>query len=521
MDSIRVERLRCLSDTGDIKIKPLTVLLGQNSSGKSSFLRVFPLLKQSIESRTTGPILWSGRLVDFGNFNDAHKRNADNNIAFSFKFQLKFSENSLINIYLTIQVSEDEEKQTTRTSKIALRFEDSEIELEFDENECVTIFSVNSLDILSFGYQYMSQKFDTRSLLPIIMEEIDKNKDNEIEKTLPLLMFARSATFSGLFKTLTKQTKKYRPSKSEHTIRSGVYGFLRCLGNSENMLKYIQQESFNTKSWKNKTSKWTIETEEFQQLRDLIIALEIPFILKACDNTITDFSRQISYMGPIRATAERYYRTQDLAVDEVDYQGKNLAMFLRNLTDEERKNFSEWTLEQFGFEPSIISSLGHISLMIKHNNSDRDLNIADTGFGFSQILPIITQLWLLSVFPKFQTKSASHSVNERIVTYAIEQPELHLHPRLQGTLTDTFVAAINTARNNDIDLRLVIETHSEVLVNRLGHLVAEKKISPDDINIVLFEPSEESGEIQVRTSQFDAEGYLENWPLGFFEMELV
>lgn len=207
MDSIRVERLRCLSDTGDIKIKPLTVLLGQNSSGKSSFLRVFPLLKQSIESRTTGPILWSGRLVDFGNFNDAHKRNADNNIAFSFKFQLKFSENSLINIYLTIQVSEDEEKQTTRTSKIALRFEDSEIELEFDENECVTIFSVNSLDILSFGYQYMSQKFDTRSLLPIIMEEIDKNKDNEIEKTLPLLMFARSATFSGLFKTLTKQTK--------------------------------------------------------------------------------------------------------------------------------------------------------------------------------------------------------------------------------------------------------------------------------------------------------------------------
>ena len=48
MDSIRVERLRCLADTGDIKIKPLTILLGQNSSGKSSFLRVFPLLKQSI-----------------------------------------------------------------------------------------------------------------------------------------------------------------------------------------------------------------------------------------------------------------------------------------------------------------------------------------------------------------------------------------------------------------------------------------------------------------------------------------
>jgi hypothetical protein len=38
---------------------------------------------------------------------------------------------------------------------------------------------------------------------------------------------------------------------------------------------------------------------------------------------------------------------------------------------------------------------------------------------------------------------------------------------------------------------LVIETHSEVLVNRLGHLVADKKINAEDINIVLFEPSKD------------------------------
>jgi len=489
MDSIRVERLRCLSDTGDIKIKPLTVLLGQNSSGKSSFLRVFPLLKQSIESRTTGPILWSGRLVDFGNFNDAHKRKSDNNIALSFKFKLESERSNYLlymdlpyillnpqplrilnslNIELTLQVSQDQKKQTTIASRLILKLEDSEIKLEFNDDEYVTHFYVNSLDILKLGNKYISQRIENRSLLPIITEYIDNNKDSNSETSYFLMRLRRTRALPTLLNALIEQTKKksHHSTKKETIIGKALYF---GLGSSENMLKDIQNNPFSTKSWQKKTSQWTIETEEFKTFKNLIIANSIPFILEKCDNIITNFSRKISYMGPVRATAERYYRTQDLAVDEVDYQGKNLAMFLRNLTDEERKNFSEWTLEQFGFEPSIISSLGHISLMIKPKNSKEDLNIADTGFGFSQILPIITQLWLLSVFPKFQTKSASHSVNERIVTYAIEQPELHLHPRLQGTLTDAFVAAINTARNNDIDLRLVIETHSEVLVNRLGH----------------------------------------------------
>ena len=77
MDSIRLQRLRCLSDTGEIKIKPITILVGENSSGKSTFLRFFPLLKQSVESRTIGPVLWNGRLVDFGNYKDAHQKHSE------------------------------------------------------------------------------------------------------------------------------------------------------------------------------------------------------------------------------------------------------------------------------------------------------------------------------------------------------------------------------------------------------------------------------------------------------------
>ncbi|HLO49326.1 MAG TPA: AAA family ATPase [Kamptonema sp.] len=448
MDSIRVERLRCLADTGYIKLKPITVLLGQNSSGKSSFLRILPLLKQSIESRTTGPILWSGRLVDFGNFDDAHQTGAEDNIAFSFNFKLEsknypstrnfsyifVSEEAKIfnnvDIKLTLQVSENKQKETTRISRISLQIEDSKIELEFGEDDYLTDFFVNSLNVLNFGNKYVSRKFDKSSLLPTITES-EQRKEYEFEKLSsisPGLIRYRSR-FRALFQALIEKTKQtaHHATKLETIIKMALYF---GLGSSENMLKDIQENNFDSKYWKTKTKNWTIETNDFKELRDLIIANAIPFILEKCNDTLANFSNNISYIGPVRATAERYYRTQDLAVDEVDYQGNNLAMFLRNLTNSEMNSFSAWTLDNFGFKPSIKSSQGHISVTISSKDSDKDLNVADTGFGFSQILPVITQLWLLSSFP-------APRVSRGTITYAIEQPELHLHPRLQGTLTDS------------------------------------------------------------------------------------
>lgn len=48
MDKIRLQHYRCLEDTGYLSVKPITVLVGANSSGKSSFLKYFALLKQSV-----------------------------------------------------------------------------------------------------------------------------------------------------------------------------------------------------------------------------------------------------------------------------------------------------------------------------------------------------------------------------------------------------------------------------------------------------------------------------------------
>jgi len=73
MDKIRLKNYRCFDDTGEIELKPITFLVGANSSGKSSFLKFFPLLKQSIGVKRNGVFLWLSKDVDFKDFKNTVK----------------------------------------------------------------------------------------------------------------------------------------------------------------------------------------------------------------------------------------------------------------------------------------------------------------------------------------------------------------------------------------------------------------------------------------------------------------
>ena len=89
MTAIRLQSFRSLGDTDFVEFRPLTILVGRNSSGKSSFLRFLPLLRQSLETRTTGPIQWYGDYVDFGGFEETHSTfSADDEMRFGFRTTL-------------------------------------------------------------------------------------------------------------------------------------------------------------------------------------------------------------------------------------------------------------------------------------------------------------------------------------------------------------------------------------------------------------------------------------------------
>ncbi|ERL01318.1 hypothetical protein O999_23065 [Pseudomonas putida LF54] len=221
---------------------------------------------------------------------------------------------------------------------------------------------------------------------------------------------------------------------------------------------------------------------------------------------------QSKYITPLRASAERYYRKQGLAVDELDAQGRNFALFLNNMSKGDQEDFSSWCESYFKVGIEVLESGGHLSVFISLPGEDARVrvNIADTGFGFSQMFPILAQLWAAR-------KSAEVGQGVFPVIFSIEQPELHLHPKLQANLADVFVNSVKAAKDAGIELKLVIETHSEYLVNRLGYLIAKQRMDSADAAVLIFDRMSHTSGTEITHARFHPKGFLENWPHGFFE----
>jgi predicted ATPase len=94
---------------------------------------------------------------------------------------------------------------------------------------------------------------------------------------------------------------------------------------------------------------------------------------------------------------------------------------------------------------------------------------------------------------------------------AIEQPELHLHPAHQAKLARMLAAAAYASGGS----RIVVETHSESLINGLGKLIYEGVVRAEDVQIAIFDKDEETEETTVRLAGYNENGALHDWPYGF------
>lgn len=173
-----------------------------------------------------------------------------------------------------------------------------------------------------------------------------------------------------------------------------------------------------------------------------------------------------------------------------------------------RSAVSEWC-QHLGIADTVNvelrGKLGH-ELQLQIFGHERDPTAV--GVGASQLVPVV--VLVLGAPP-----------NSIVL---LEQPELHLHPKVQSRLGDFFAWARQ-------DVSLIVETHSEYLVTRLRLRVAEGRLPADSIAILfarqqvvehlIFDGDNEGVDLEVfsefRRLNLDTRGDFDAWPEGFFD----
>lgn len=521
MDKIRARNLRSFSHSSEqpyIDVKPITVFVGKNSCGKSSLLRTLPLLRQSFESRTSGPILWYGRYVDYGAFSEAKNNKSEcEEIFLDYKFDIRHKPNSKqasarpilrTKSSIELQLGVKEQGKRTVASSLNIKIEGNEIHVKLDD-DCTTYLNKNKVET-STKVHYFNP---TSGLLPVLyclsqdFPELDFYDDEDVVdewNSLEIEYQESGVIFRENILEILRIIEPY--SNDRHIWGNLALSEVNLISNlSLNSKKDTLKQLFKIFSVAN-----TPDEETCNQIYSMLLVSYLPKLISDIDDALESYASSITYIAPLRASAERFYRFQDLRVEELDHTGSNLAMLLQSFNARQMRNFQRWSQVNFGFT-ILLPESNSLHYEIKIEIGEEVHNISDMGFGFSQILPIITSLWFENNGPTNSRKRISN--NSSILV--IEQPELHLHPELQTLLAKVFISVVHKSITEGRNRRqkIIFETHSKTMIDALGDYIEEHQC-PELVNIVIF--NKQDGVTNIETASFDEEGDLNNWPIGFF-----
>ncbi len=232
------------------------------------------------------------------------------------------------------------------------------------------------------------------------------------------------------------------------------------------------------------------------------------FVL-AFENLCSD----ITYLGPLREYPRRSYiwsgeRPQDVGLSGEEAIPALLAARAEGLTSPRLVNVKrshkpiehrilEWLqkmelIHSFSLEP-IAENRKDYEFRVKKSPNSSEVLITDVGFGVSQLLPVLVLCYYV---PE----------NSTII---LEQPEIHLHPKVQSDLADVL---IDVVKNRNV--QIILESHSEHLLLRLMRRIAEEDISADQTALYFCQINDGTSEIE--RLNMDGYGNISNWPQDFF-----
>ena len=504
-----------------LQVKPLTILLGANSSGKSSLLQLLLLLGQSIQSQSDydGAFKLNGQYASCGEaINLLHRRVMSNNFSLSFEIEpITIKKSDAFNfcirqiLYLLEWSCKGEEKYASIVKEFS-----KEIQIQ---NTAEFIQELSELSNFIKGKILKNKRKKTK-------ENIDSTlklgRDDELEileityDAIEVLAATLGApkinkieyTFYYNNSTRELETKKI----SLQSENSEIIGFSNRRSNgykardltSDHLPKKILNKYRTDFYESNLANGLTFGKIGFYTKSDFQIVHPVLGMLAAILNDplkviFDSFGEgRINHVSPLRAFPQRYYVIAQshnrASLNTKD--GDSLVEMLKKRTDV-RGRVNKW-LTNFKLKVEV-QDVKEVIHSIKVTQNKLSLDITDVGFGISQILPVIVQGFV----------APDNSIT------VIEQPEIHLHPKMQGDLADLAIDITKSGNNK----RLVIETHSEYLLKRLRRRIAEGEILSDNVAIYLVNSNPVNGTSFLEEVTVAPRGSFK-WPNDFTDKEL-
>lgn len=436
---ISISRFKSIETVEEFSFDGFTLLAGANSSGKSSLIQALLLLKQTLESASDDILALRGNYV--------YARD------------------------LPELVYKNSQKGTT-------------IKLEWNKNE-----------LKDCGFN-MIEKYarDGSNVTSVSMDVTFKKVDSAI--TVIDFNFALDGTENIDFLNV-----HFNSSKKRYELKTNmpsIYSSIKSVSSRAKQVYVTQCKA----DFINFFPIFLTSDEDGLHNRDITL-----LILKEMRGVLSAYLKNIYHIGPNRISPvlDRSY-SADTDLERVDSMGTNTryilaerkAMKIGESTLREQVNY--W-VQQMGLAQEVSSDKNNESKKYTTSvrvNGQLRVDLCNTGFGNSQILPIIVQGLLA---PKGSI-------------LIVEDPEVHMHPAVQAAITDFFIAMIEEGKN------VIIETHSDHIVTRIRRRVSEKPEIRERIHICFVENTD--GHSEYVNLNLDDQATFTTYPMlpkGFLDSQ--
>lgn len=541
LTALRIGNFKAFADTQRIPLKPITLIFGPNSAGKSSFIQSLALAHEAQFGRDKRGMSRldvhhtdvGGRSIDLGGFRQyVHRGQTSKRVEWGAELDVAGLDAHPLNLL-------GNAKQISLTFTIGIELDDQErpvagaqprveaVEIAADGEELLHMSHRRSdengailrLDRLAVKHQLF------QAIIVAIIQSYTTTQNVTVED-----MEGSAETIAGLLPELQVRIEQFFPSALELPQKESS----RSL--TEGLLIPV--------------SKGNRREDIAQALRAAFPGLLSEFVT-GLSKAFAEELKQLQYLGPLRSFPPRHlafaehedsnwYAGGGYAWDMVrrndtvraavnDWLGSDklktpyelevrtlvpldvisapLASELENLDaeqdelepDEDSGGF--WVRDRDTDAQRIVSKLKEVSpdsvseLSLLDKRSNTRVSHRDVGIGISQVLPVLV---------------AAYGSRGKLL--AMEQPEIHLHPALQAELGDVFIESAFGERQNTF----ILETHSEHLILRLLRRIREGKIRSDDIAVFYVDPLARGS--RFTELRIDDEGdFIDEWPGGFFE----